>query len=74
MIVSNFINEIGNKIKIKIKKQKDTGLNFKTKEKNNFTGVSISIIGPTTISENIITYKEAEELYLTLGKFLTFEK
>ena len=70
MILSNFINEIGNKIKIKIKKQKDTGINYKTKEKINFTGVSISIIGPTSVSENNITYKEAEELYLTLKKFL----
>jgi len=70
MIISNFINEIGNKIKIKIKKEKDTGINYKTKEKIKFNGVSISIIGPTSISENIITYKEAEELYVTLKKFL----
>lgn len=62
MIFSNFINEIGNKIKIKIKKQKDIGINF--------TGVNITIIGPTSVSENIITYKEVQELYLTLGKFL----
>jgi hypothetical protein len=70
MIISNFINEIGNKIKIKIKNQKDNGINYKTKEKIKFTGVSISIIGPSSISENIITYKEAEELYLNLKKFL----
>jgi hypothetical protein len=70
MILSNFINEIGNKIKIKIKKQKDLGVNFETKEIKKFIGVSISIIGPTSITENVITYKEAKELYATLGKFL----
>lgn len=35
MFVSDkFINEIGNKIKIKIKNKKDTGINYKTREKN----------------------------------------
>jgi len=35
-----------------------------------FDGISISIIGPTSVSENIITYKEATELYLALQNFL----
>ena len=70
MIVSNFINEIGNKIKIKIKNQKDTGINYKKTEKIIFNGVSMSIIGPTSMSENVVTYKEAEELYFALKKFL----
>ena len=70
MIVSNFINEIGNKIKIKIKNQKDTGINYKTTEKIIFNGVSMSIIGPTSMSENVVTYKEAKELYFALKKFL----
>ena len=33
MIIINFINEIGNKIKIKIQKNTDFGFNYKTKEK-----------------------------------------
>ena len=70
MIVSNFINEIGNEIKIKIKNQKDSGINYKTTEKIIFNGVSMSIIGPTSMSENVVTYKEAEELYFALKKFL----
>jgi len=70
MIISNFTNEIGNLIKIKIKNKKDTGTNYKTKEKKNFTGVSICIQGPTSQSENIITKQEAEELYKCLQKFL----
>jgi hypothetical protein len=70
MILSKFINEIGNKIKIRIKNQKDTGTNYKTKEKIIFNGVSISMIGPTSISENVFTYSEVEELYFTLKKFL----
>lgn len=70
MILSNFINEIGNRIKIKIKNQKTTGINYKTKEKINFNGVDISIIGPASTCENVVTHKEAEELYFTLKKFL----
>ena len=70
MITTAFTNELDNKIKIKIKNQKDTGVNSKTKEKIKFDGISISIIGPTSVSENIITYKEATELYLSLRKFL----
>ena len=69
MITTAFINELDNKIKIKIKNQKDTGVNSKTKQKIKFDGISISIIGPTSVSENIITYKEATELYLALQKF-----
>jgi len=64
MIQSNFINEIGNKIKIKIKNKKDSGVNYKTKEKFFFDGVSITITGPTSLTENVITYMEAEELFL----------
>ena len=70
MITTAFTNELENKIKIKIKNQKDTGFNSKTKQKFKFDGISISIIGPTSVSENIITYKEATELYLALQKFL----
>ena len=44
--------------------------NFQTKEKINFTGVNIQIIGPTSMSENLITHKEAEELYNSLKTFL----
>ena len=32
MIISNFVNEIGNKIKIKIQRNTDTATNYKTKE------------------------------------------
>ena len=70
MKVNTFINEIGNTIKIKIKKQKDTGMNYKTKKVTSFQAVNISISGPTSESENIITYKEAYELYMSLGDFL----
>lgn len=65
-----FINEIGNTIIIKIKKHNDYGINYKTKEKKKYNGVSISIIGPTSMSENEITLQEAKELYKLLGQFL----
>jgi hypothetical protein len=51
MIVNEFINELGNKIKNK----RDTDMNCKTKEKITFNGISLSIIGPSSMSENIIT-------------------
>jgi hypothetical protein len=70
MIISNFINENGNPIKIKIKNKKDTGRNYKTNEKFTFTAVSILIQGPTSESENIVTRQEAEEMYECLRKFL----
>jgi len=70
MIISSFINEIGNPIKIKVKNQKDIGINYKTKVKETFTGVSIAIRGPTSESENIITRQEAEHLYKCLKQFL----
>jgi hypothetical protein len=48
MIISNFINELGNPIKIKIKNKKDTSRNYKTNEKFTFTAISILIQGPTS--------------------------
>jgi hypothetical protein len=74
MIITNFTNELENKIKIKIKNQKDSGVNYKTQQKIKFDGISISIIGPTSVSENVITYKEAIELNLALQKFLNLKK
>ena len=70
MFIRSFKNELGNNIRIKIKSKKESGTNFQSKEKIKFTGVSISIEGPESVSENIITRQEAEELYLTLDKFL----
>ena len=59
MIITNFINEIGNPIKIKIKNIKDTATNYKT-EKFTYKGVSILIQGPNSESENVVTRQEAE--------------
>lgn len=70
MIVSNFINEIGNKIKIKIKSQRDFGVNEKTKETIFFKGVNITMFSPVTTHETVVTHKEAEELFYALKKFL----
>ena len=70
MIKRVFKNELGNTITIRIKNKRDTGTNFKTKEEFKFTGVSISIEGPSSVSENVITNQEAEELYMALDKFL----
>jgi hypothetical protein len=70
MIVSRFVNEVGNSIRIRIKKQRDMGVNAKTKEQIKFEGVNFCMIGPTSMSENIVTLKEAEELYACLKKFL----
>lgn len=65
-----FTNEIGNKIEIKVKNKNDIATNNKTKEKVKFKGVNIKMIGPTSMSENMITREEAKMLHKTLGKFL----
>ena len=70
MIISNFINEIENKIKIKIQKNTDFGVNYKTKEKIKFNGVKITMIGPTSEMTNEITLKEAIQLHKCLGEYL----
>jgi len=71
MYKTNFNNEINNKITLKIKNVKDSNKNNKTKNEYKFDAVNIQLIGPTSMSENIITYKEAEELYLGLKDFLS---
>ncbi len=70
MIILNFINELNNKIKIKIKNQKDFGVNYNTQQKIKFDGISISIIGPTSASDNVITLEEAIQLHKCLDEYL----
>ena len=55
-------NEPENIITIRIKNKHDTETNLK------FTGVSINIEGPPSVSENNITPGESEKLYLDLCK------
>lgn len=71
MIISNFVNEIGNKIKIKIQRNADFAINYKTKEKITFNdGVKITMIGPTSELGAEITLEEAIQLHKCLGKYL----
>lgn len=74
METTKFINEIGNKIQIKIKNKNGVGKNYKTGEKIKYKGASVQIIGPTSMSENEITYMEAVELHKVLSKFLKNKK
>ena len=74
MYKNNFENEIGNKITVKIKNVKDTGVNHKTSDKYKFDAVNIKLIGPTSVSDNTITYKEAKQIYKGLGKFFKNNK
>ncbi len=69
MIINKFINEINNDIKIRISKYKGFGVNSKTQQKIAHKGVKIQMFGPTSMSENEITVKEAKELYKSLGEF-----
>jgi hypothetical protein len=71
MIISNFVNEIGNKIKIKIQRNTDFAINYKTKEKIKFNdGVKITMIGPTSELGAEITLEEAIQLHKCLGEYL----
>ena len=74
MYKNNFNNELNNKITLKIKNVKDSNKNSKTENKYKFDAVNIQLIGPTSMSENIITYKEAEELYKGLKEYLSKNK
>ena len=49
MYKNNFKNEIDNKITVKIKNVKDTGINHKTGNKYKFDAVNIQLIGPTSV-------------------------
>ena len=62
-----FKNELGNDISIDIKKVKDTGTNSKG-EKEDFDGIEIVMVGPTSTMSNIIT--RLEELHKALMGFL----
>jgi hypothetical protein len=71
MIISNFVNEIENKIKIKIQRNTDFAINYKTKEKIKFNdGVKITMIGQTSEMTSEITLEEAIQLHKCLGKYL----
>ena len=74
MYKHNFKNEIDNKITVKIKNVKETGVNHKTGNKYKFDAVNLQLIGPTSMSGNIITYKEAEEIYKGLSEFFKDNK
>lgn len=74
MYKNNFKNEINNKITVKIKNVKETCLNYKTGDKYKLDAVNLQLIGPTSMSENIITYKEATEIYKGLSVFLKKNK
>ncbi len=65
-----FRNELDNKITVKIKKVKTTGTTHKTGETHTYAAVNIQLIGPTSTSEQTITYKEAKELHDGLAAFL----
>ena len=66
---SKFKNELGNEITIEIKNTKDTGTNSKG-EKEEFDGIEIVMIGPTSTSTNTITKMEAQKLHDALMEFL----
>jgi hypothetical protein len=71
MIINKFVNEIGNKIKIKIRRNNDFAINYKTKEKIKFNnGVKITMIGPASEMTNEITLEEAIQLHKCLGEYL----
>ncbi len=70
MIIHKFVNELDNKITIKIVAKKAEGKNHKTQVPVKFAGVCVRISGPTSEAENIITRKEAEELRAALNEFL----
>ena len=64
----HFVNELGNKITLKIKKQKDTGYS-PSGVKHRFDAVNIKLSGPESEAEWVITYREAAEIHKGLTQF-----
>ena len=52
-----------------IKSVKDKGQNYMTKNKYKFNATKIQIIGPTSMTENTLTNKEAYILYKKLKEY-----
>ncbi len=66
----NFVNELGNSIQIIIKNENTSATKYSTGESMNYNGIDIIMSGPTSTSENVITYMEAEILFQSLKAFL----
>ena len=58
----------------KPKTKKILELIIRHNKKIKFDGISIYIIGPTSVSENVITYKEATKIFVKLNKFFDIKK
>jgi hypothetical protein len=66
-----FVNELGNKITLQVTSKPIDGVQASTKKPIVGTpGILIVLEGPTSVSENHITRKEAEKLYEQLGRVL----
>jgi len=70
MTTKNFTNELGRKIKVIVKKTKAYEYDHQKKEEVNFPAINLKILGPISQYENIMTVKEAEEVYNALKLFL----
>jgi hypothetical protein len=73
MIITKFTNEAGNRIKIKIQKNRDIGIDEEVK----IEGVKININIPMikmNVVDSEITLVEAKQLYESLGKYLSSKK
>lgn len=57
-----FLNEIGNTIRIVVEETEDSGTNAVTGQRYRFQALRLAMEGPTSLSENTITRKEAEVL------------
>ncbi len=68
MIKTKFKNEFGRNIVVKVKSKRDTDDEMK------FDAVSISITGPDSEAENIVTKKEAYEIYKALEEYFNKNK
>jgi hypothetical protein len=65
-----FVNEIGNRIRVSVEETKDTGVTESTGKKSEFDAVRIVMTGPTSTSENTVTRQEAQELLACLQRVL----
>ena len=64
-------NELGNRIRITVESRLAVGIIGASGKTMPFGGVAVTLIGPTSTTENIITLDEARQLHAALGEYLS---
>lgn len=70
MKTKTFINELGNRVTIRVKRTRSKAINSKTKDEIIFHATDLAISGSTAKIEGYLTMQESLELYELLHVYL----